>query len=178
MCVPSLLHCLREGHTMQPWLSCLCPPLWDEICHYPRLPLFGSLETCTSSLITSFALKRFCFNYICTWVFLLFYSVLRIKPKGSHMLGQTRLRSVPSLWNFEIGSCYIVLAGLGLMHSALVSHPLTLQARAHLESHFFLKNFFFLRQPWLSWNPLCGPGWPQTHRNPPASAFLVLGLKV
>ena len=107
MCVPSLLHCLREGHTMQPWLSCLCPPLWDEICHYPRLPLFGSLETCTSSLITSFALKRFCFNYICTWVFLLFYSVLRIKPKGSHMLGQTRLRSVPSLWNFEIGSCYV-----------------------------------------------------------------------
>jgi hypothetical protein len=29
----------------------------------------------------------------------------------------------------------------------------------------------------LSWNLLCRPGWSQTHRNPPASASPVLGLK-
>jgi hypothetical protein len=31
---------------------------------------------------------------------------------------------------------------------------------------------------WLSWNLLYRPGWPQTHKYPPASAFQVLVLKV
>ncbi|CAO2628824.1 hypothetical protein LEMLEM_LOCUS20187, partial [Lemmus lemmus] len=30
----------------------------------------------------------------------------------------------------------------------------------------------------LSYNLLCRPGWPQTHRDPPVSASQVLGLKV
>jgi hypothetical protein len=33
-------------------------------------------------------------------------------------------------------------------------------------------------QPWLSWNSLCRLVWPWTHRDPPASASWVLGLKV
>jgi len=33
-------------------------------------------------------------------------------------------------------------------------------------------------KPWLAWNSLCRPDWPQTHRDPPASASLVLGWKV
>ena len=42
--------------------------------------------------------------------------------------------------------------------------------------------FWFLRQGfsvqlWLSWNSLSRPGWPHTHRDPPASASWVLGLK-
>ncbi|XP_050006399.1 XK-related protein 8 isoform X2 [Alexandromys fortis] len=44
------------------------------------------------------------------------------------------------------------------------------------------KSFFFLFQDrvslWLSWNSLCRPDWPLTHRDPPASASRVLGLKV
>jgi hypothetical protein len=33
-------------------------------------------------------------------------------------------------------------------------------------------------EPWLSWNWLYRPGGPQTHRDQPASASRVLGLKV
>jgi hypothetical protein len=36
------------------------------------------------------------------------------------------------------------------------------------------KRFIQLR---LAWNLLCGPGWLQTHRYPPASAFKLLGIK-
>jgi hypothetical protein len=32
--------------------------------------------------------------------------------------------------------------------------------------------------PWLSCSSLCRPGWSQNHRDPPLSAFLVLGLKM
>ena len=32
--------------------------------------------------------------------------------------------------------------------------------------------------PWLSWNSLCRPGWPQTHSGPPALASQVPGSKV
>lgn len=32
-------------------------------------------------------------------------------------------------------------------------------------------------EPWLAENSLCGPGWPLTHSNPPASASTVLGVK-
>ena len=35
-----------------------------------------------------------------------------------------------------------------------------------------------LCSPWLSWNWLCRSGWPWTHRDPPVSAFRVLGSKV
>ena len=35
-----------------------------------------------------------------------------------------------------------------------------------------------LCSPGCPWNSLCSPGWPQTHRDPLASAFQVLGLKV
>jgi hypothetical protein len=36
----------------------------------------------------------------------------------------------------------------------------------------------FLRQGFsMSWNSVCTPEWPQTHRDQPASAFQVLGLK-
>ena len=37
---------------------------------------------------------------------------------------------------------------------------------------------FSLYSPGLSWNSVCRSGWPQTHRDPPASAFQELGLKV
>ena len=30
---------------------------------------------------------------------------------------------------------------------------------------------------WLSWNSLCRPGWPQTHRDPPASVSLSAEIK-
>jgi hypothetical protein len=30
----------------------------------------------------------------------------------------------------------------------------------------------------MFWNYLCRPGWPGTHRNPPASVSQVLGSKV
>jgi hypothetical protein len=40
----------------------------------------------------------------------------------------------------------------------------------------------FLRQrptvyPWLSWNSLCRPGWPQTQRALPASEFVCVGQR-
>ena len=43
-------------------------------------------------------------------------------------------------------------------------------------------NFCFFKMGFLcvsslSWNSLCGPGWPHIHRDPPAPAFQVLGLK-
>ena len=43
-------------------------------------------------------------------------------------------------------------------------------------------SFDFSRQsfsayPLLSWNSFCRPGWPQTHRDQPASTHRVLGLK-
>jgi hypothetical protein len=41
-------------------------------------------------------------------------------------------------------------------------------------SLFFFKTGSF----YIVWNSLCRPGWPQTHRDPPASASQVLGLKV
>jgi hypothetical protein len=36
----------------------------------------------------------------------------------------------------------------------------------------------FFELPWLSWNKLCKPGWPWTHRDLLVSASLVLGLRV
>ncbi|GAB1287157.1 Protein-tyrosine-phosphatase [Apodemus speciosus] len=36
----------------------------------------------------------------------------------------------------------------------------------------------FSVKPWLSWNSLCRTGWRQTHRDVPASAYGVLGLKI
>jgi hypothetical protein len=54
----------------------------------------------------------------------------------------------------------------------------------HHLAYLFIYLFIFvlLRQglstePWLSWNSLCSPGWPQSHRDPSASAFQMLGLK-
>jgi len=45
-------------------------------------------------------------------------------------------------------------------------------------------NYFFscltqglTKQPWLSWNSLYRPRWPQTHRDPPASSSQALGIK-
>lgn len=48
---------------------------------------------------------------------------------------------------------------------------------------FLGQNFWVLKQsssihPWLVWNSLCKPGWPPTHRDMPAFASRVLGLKV
>ena len=42
--------------------------------------------------------------------------------------------------------------------------------------HFVLRQGLS-RKSWQSWNSLCRPGWPRTHRGPPASASLVLRLK-
>jgi hypothetical protein len=41
----------------------------------------------------------------------------------------------------------------------------------------FFRQYYFVYL-WLSWNKFCRPGWPQTHRDLPASAFQVLRLKV
>ncbi|XP_049987075.1 arf-GAP domain and FG repeat-containing protein 2 isoform X2 [Alexandromys fortis] len=42
----------------------------------------------------------------------------------------------------------------------------------------FVCLFFFSKQfLWLSWNSHCRPGWPQTHRDLPASASLSAGIK-
>ena len=41
----------------------------------------------------------------------------------------------------------------------------------------FENRLFVCVQSWLSWNSLCRPGWPLTHRDLLASAFQVLGLK-
>jgi hypothetical protein len=42
---------------------------------------------------------------------------------------------------------------------------------------FFKTGFLCVAVLWLSWNSLCRPGWSRTHRDLPASASLVLGLK-
>jgi hypothetical protein len=52
-----------------------------------------------------------------------------------------------------------------------------------LDSNFYLFIYLFILQdrimcPWLSWNSLCRPGWPQTYRVLPASASWVLEFKV
>jgi hypothetical protein len=36
---------------------------------------------------------------------------------------------------------------------------------------------YFSGEAWLCWNSFCRPGWPCTQRNPPVSAFWMLGLK-
>jgi hypothetical protein len=52
-----------------------------------------------------------------------------------------------------------------------------------ISSLFVVILFFGLRQDlstqsWPAWISICRPGWPQTHRDPPASASQVLGWKV
>ncbi|EGW14713.1 hypothetical protein I79_019557 [Cricetulus griseus] len=55
---------------------------------------------------------------------------------------------------------------------------------AHLQDFLGFFCFCFSRQGFsvllwsLSWNLICRPGWPQNHRDLPASASQVLGLKV
>jgi hypothetical protein len=39
-----------------------------------------------------------------------------------------------------------------------------------------LRQGFSVQQLKLSWNSLCRPGWPHTHRDLPASASRVMGL--
>jgi len=56
--------------------------------------------------------------------------------------------------------------------------------KSNLENHFVFVLFLFFETGFLCVTlavlerSLCRPGWPRTPRDPPASAFQVLGLKV
>ena len=43
---------------------------------------------------------------------------------------------------------------------------------------FIFETSFLCVTVYRSWNSPCGPDWPKTHRDPPASASQLLGLKV
>lgn len=50
--------------------------------------------------------------------------------------------------------------------------------RVGLRWFLFVCLFWDRMGPWLSWNLLCGLGWPPIHRDPPSSTSPVPGLKV
>ncbi|XP_076427551.1 uridine-cytidine kinase-like 1 isoform X2 [Peromyscus maniculatus bairdii] len=183
---------LRAGETMEPALRAVCKDVrigtiliqtnqltGEPELHYLRLPKDISddhviLMDCT---VSTGAAAMMAVRVL--------LGILVIATLGQTQFLTAVMRKRQPLWASSQSELLLFL-------SSLLSPALGLQ-RQHINlfefkmlpdiqfTHFFFFWFFetgFLRVALrLSWNSLGSPGWPRTHRDPPASASRVLGLK-